>query len=567
MSRLDRSMDRVEFQAGLGMHGDESSFASSERDQRAGGGQATGARPAAAFADSAAHRLRELLAEGSRIREEDADGYVVAASVGRDSRPSQGSSVTAPPEGQVQPGASHAVLSALRSMRERLRASEAERHSLVDQLQAAHDRIRELEAELSRVREEGEGWRRAEEADHRKQLGQMHAELQSVRIQLLETSQDLTLHQGRVEEAGRAKQAAEAAATDTAQALAEMRAAAERMQGENEALRAALRDARLAREASDRRKAVAEGRDGTATLASMPDPADGADASMSVGSWSLMGGDDMSGSGSAESTTDRAGEGASAGGRLVAHRTVRPERSMVGVLRQLEGEMDALETQFAELVAGAEADVGLSHGDQQDAERLRDKAVRLASDIRAKGDQISALKAAVRGVRAARERSPHVDARATRGRVSALRSFEKVRAVAQGSDRGGARAAVAWAEDRAARGVAARSSRRASHGSGSGTGEDGPALVRRVTRGLNSAAATRDAGRQERPAGGAQQHSTARFSAEGAASLPLWMPVDDEDVRSAAQPREPLSPVDRPAAIVGGGPGRPAGGSFRPERR
>lgn len=224
-------MDRVEFQAGLGMHGDESSFASSERDQRAGGGPATGARPAAAFADSAAHRLRELLAEGSRIREEDADGYVVAASVGRDSRPSQGSSVTAPPEGQVQPGASHAVLSALRSMRERLRASEAERHSLVDQLQAAHDRIREvsrrggarprrstrarlgslcpatvcapamrrrprvsqLEAELSRVREEGEGWRRAEEADHRKQLGQMHAELQSVRIQLLETSQDLTV--------------------------------------------------------------------------------------------------------------------------------------------------------------------------------------------------------------------------------------------------------------------------------------------------------------------------------------------------------------------------------------
>lgn len=318
---------------------------------------------------------------------------------------------------------------------------------------------------------------------------------------------------------------------------------------------------------ADCREALRRLQDGTATLASMPDPADGADASMSVGSWSLMGGDDMSGSGSAGSTTDRAGEGPSAGGRLVAHRTVRPERSMVGVLRQLEGEMDALETQFAELVAGAEADVGLSHGDQQDAERLRDKAVRLASDIRAKGDQITALKAAVRGVRAARERSPHVDARATRGRVSALRSFEKVRAVAQGSDSGGARAAVAWAEDRAARGVAARSSRRGSHGSGSGTGEDGPALVRRVTRGLNSAAAARDAGRQERPAGGAQQHSTARFSAEGAASLPLWMPVDDEDVRSAAQPREPLSPVDRPAAIVGGGPGRPAGGSFRPERR
>lgn len=232
MSRLDRSMDRVEFQAGLGMHGDESSFASSERDHR-GGGQATAARSAAASADSAAHRLRELLAEGSRIREEDTDGFLVAASVGRDSRPSQGSSVATPLEGQVQPGASHAVLSALRSMRERLRASEGERHSLVDQLQAAHDRIQEvrrvaaaiaalrsrlprtsvpptvrvptryarpcalqLEAELSRIREEGEGWRRSEEAEHRKQLGEMHAELQTVRIQLLETSQGLTVRPG-----------------------------------------------------------------------------------------------------------------------------------------------------------------------------------------------------------------------------------------------------------------------------------------------------------------------------------------------------------------------------------
>lgn len=315
---------------------------------------------------------------------------------------------------------------------------------------------------------------------------------------------------------------------------------------------------------ADCREALRRLQDGTATLASMPDPGEGADASLSVGSWSLMGGDDLSSNGSA-GQPGRAGEDVHPNGRMVAHRTVRPERSMVGVLRQLEGEMDDLETQFAELVAGAEADVGLSRDDHEDAERLRNAAVRLASDIRAKGKQITALKDAVRGVRAARERSPHVDARATRGRVSALRSFEKVRAVAQGSDRGGARAAVMWAKDRAPAGVAARSRRRGSQG-GAGTGEGAPPLVARVTRGLEHAAATRDAGRQDRPAG-SQQQRAARFSADDAASLPLWEPVDNSGDFADTHPRQELSPVDRPAAIVGGGAGWPAGGSFRPSRR
>ena len=239
--------------------------------------------------------------------------------------------------------------------------------------------------------------------------------------------------------------------------------------------------------------------------------------------------------------------GPARGRRLVAHATVRPERSMVRVVRGLEAELDALESRFASLIGGAAADVGAAAGEGRDAEALRVEAVGLADAIRAKAEQIASLKAAVRGVRGARERSPAVSAGASRARVAALRSFERVREVSGGGARGaGGRPAPVGAEGA---GVAWRGRRRAGGAAGA---------ARDVTAGLDAAARIRLAGEAE----GARGRGAWMDEAD---DMPMWVPADDADA-VLAEAHGALEPVEPAGAIVGGGAGRPAGGTFRARR-
>jgi hypothetical protein len=255
-----------------------------------------------------------------------------------------------------------------------------------------------------------------------------------------------------------------------------------------------------------------------------------------------------------------AGGGAEDGGRLVAHLTVDPERSMVKLSRQLRDELEGLEERYASLLGGAAAEETsaaearlASRDDDADADTdadagraavtdefgvgaLEDEVRSLSRRIVHKSRQVSSLEAAVREVRAARERSPASDAASLRARAETMRSFESVQMAA-------------------GRGVPASSPSR-------GAGRAGGVALNSARRARGAAEGARQAGRSG--SSSARRRSDWRTTAEHVDSFPMWAPIGDESAEmGSAVAQQPLTPPDRASAIVGGGPGRPAGGSFR----
>jgi hypothetical protein len=136
---LDRSMDRAVWQ-----HGEHEAQGDAEAQQTTSH-PATAGNSAVTEAQAAAARLRDLLAEGSRFRATGATDPG-GAPTWRTAASDSGLQPSADAGSSVHPGASQAVLSALQSLRLRLRATETERDDLRRQLDGAQQRINEVSA-------------------------------------------------------------------------------------------------------------------------------------------------------------------------------------------------------------------------------------------------------------------------------------------------------------------------------------------------------------------------------------------------------------------------------------
>lgn len=134
---LDRSLDRTEWQYGVRETRDDVG------DAKGMTAPTTAGKTAIGEAQAAAERLRELLAEGSRMRATGATDPG-GAPTWRTGTSDSGLQPAPDAGSTVHPGASHAVLAALQSLRLRLKSTESNRDDIQRQLDAAKRRIDEV---------------------------------------------------------------------------------------------------------------------------------------------------------------------------------------------------------------------------------------------------------------------------------------------------------------------------------------------------------------------------------------------------------------------------------------